>query len=429
MRHGTNRRSFLGQAALGVTAAAALRPGKALPRESASDRVRTAVIGVNGRGADLARLFASSANSEVAALCDVDARVLEKPAKQVDSISGKTPSLERDFRRLLDRKDIDAIAVATPDHWHAHLAIMACQAGKDVYVEKPASHNIIEGRRMVEAARKYDRVVQVGTQRRSAPFIHDAAEYVRTGKLGPIAMARAWIHQKRGPIGRVQASSPPAELDWDLWQGPAMRSPYRANVVHYNWHWFWNWGTGELGNNGIHAVDLARWLLGVEAPVEVSSAGGRFVFDDDGETPDTQITTWKFPGCVLQWEHRMWSDHREEGSSFGVACYGERGTLVLNDEGWTVSDSGNREGGKTSGDPQAAHVTNFLECVRSRQKPSADIEIGHLSTQLCHLGNIAYRLGMTLRFDANSAQFVDSPEANRLLGREYDPGWILPRIG
>jgi predicted dehydrogenase len=304
------------------------------------------------------------------------------------------------------------------------LTVLACQAGKDVYVEKPASHNVVEGRRMVEAARKYNRVVQLGTQRRSAPYVHEAIDRVRSGAIGKVGMARAWTHQKRHGIGHGQPAAVPPGLDYAMWQGPAPDRPYQENRVHYAWHWFWNWGTGELGNNGIHCVDLARWGLGVDAPTTVSSSGGKYTFDDDQETPDTQIATWEFPGACLVYEHRIWSNHPEEGSLFGIAFYGEKGTLIIGERGWRIED-GQAAKGQPSPDGQRLHVQNFLDCVKSRQKPNADIEIGHLSTRLCLLGNIAFRVGKKLAFDPAREAFHDA-EANALLAREYSHRFEMP---
>lgn len=383
-----------------------------------------AVIGVHGRGTDLAQGFARDPNAEVVAICDIDDAVFVKPIRVVEKITGKAPRKEKDFRRLLDDKEIDAVAVATPDHWHALITVMACQAGKDVYVEKPVSHNVVEGRRMVEAARKYDRIVQAGTQRRSSSLVQEAVAHLQTGALGKVGLARAWIHQERQPIGHGTPEPVPPGIDYAMWQGPAPDRPFIKNHFHYNWHWFWNWGTGELGNNGIHGVDVARWGLGVNAPTAVTAGGGKFVFDDDQEVPDTQVVTWEFPHTSLVWEHRMWSKHGLEGSSFGVAFYGDKGTLIIGDKGWRVED-GEPASGKGS-DSQGAHFRNFLECVKSRKAPNAQIEISHLSTRLCHLGNIAHRVGRKLYFDASTESFLHDHEANKLLSREYSSRFEMP---
>ncbi len=414
-----NRRTFL--LSTGLMAMAG-RAKAAAP----SEKVRVAVIGVRSRGTDLAREFARQPGAEVLALCDIDDAAFAKPLKEVEKIAGKAPKAEKDFRRLLDDKTIDAIVVATPDHWHAMLTVLACQAGKDVYCEKPVSHNVVEGRRMVEAARKYNRVVQAGTQRRSLPHIAEAIALVKEGSLGQVGMARTWIHQQRPNIGHGQPGPVPEGVDYAMWQGPAPDRPFYANRFHYNWHWFWNWGTGEIGNNGIHGLDVARWGLGVDAPLTVTSAGGKFFFDDDQEVPDTQVATWEFPHACLVWEHRMWTKHGEEGAGFGIAFDGEKGTLIIDDKGWRIEQGNEVTERKSPRGGQADHVANFLECLKSRARPNADIEIGHLSTRLCHLGNIAQRLGRKLKFDGATESFPGESEANGLLSREYSARFEMP---
>ncbi len=413
-----NRRVFLGAAGLAAVG------GAARTRADASERVRVAVIGVRSRGKELAVEFAQQKYAEVVAICDVDESMLRPAIAAVEDTGAKAPRTEKDFRRLLDDKSIDAVVVAAPDHWHALLAVFACQAGKDVYTEKPASHNLIEGRRMVEAARKYNRIVQLGTQRRSMPHVQDAIAFVQSGSLGKVGLARAWIHQARKPIGHGTPGPVPEGVDYAMWQGPAPDRPFMSNRFHYNWHWFWNWGTGEVGNNGIHGLDVARWGLGVDAPLRVTSGGGKYVFDDDQEVPDTQVATWEFPGCAIVWEHRMWSKHALEGSGFGIAFYGDKATLIIDEKSWHVED-GPKEGGRqTVG--QAAHIRNFLDCVKDRKAPNAEIETGHLSTRLCHLANIAHRTGRKLTFDAATETFPGDPEANKLLGREYSSRFEMP---
>lgn len=425
---GIGRRHFLmgGAGALGSLSVGLPRPFAKTTIEP-SEKVRLGVVGVRGRGLDLAQAFARHPEAEVVAVCDIDDSALGKPATAVEKLSGKAPRTLKDFRRLLDDPNIDALVVATPDHWHALATVLACQAGKDVYVEKPVSHNIVEGRRMVEAARKYKRVVQAGTQRRSSPSIKEAIEFVHSGKLGKVGMARAWITQIRPGIGHGTPGPVPDGVDYALWQGPAPERPFQANRFHYNWHWFWHWGTGELGNNGIHGIDLARWGLGVDAPIAVTSGGGKFAFDDDQEVPDTQIVTWEFPSACLVWEHRMWSKQGLGNDSFGVAFHGEKGSLLIDGKGWRVIDGDEKPAasGKAN-DGQSLHIANFLGCVKSRETPNAEIEIGHLSTRLCHLGNIAYRLGVKLSFDPTAETCPKHPQAAALLGREYNPKFEMP---
>ena len=414
---GLDRRTFLGAA--GAVALSGSLAGAA----PASERLRVGVIGTRGRGAELAREFARRPDCEVVALCDVDDASMVKPLADVEKIAGKAPRTEKDFRRLLDDKTIDAVINATPDHWHALVAVMACQAGKDVYSEKPASHNVVEGRRMVEAARKYKRVVQIGIQRRSMPHVIEATTFVRNGGIGKVGMARAWILQKRPAIGPGKPADVPAGVDYALWQGPALDRPFMSNRFHYNWHWFWNWGTGELGNNGIHGLDVARWGLGVEAPLTVTSGGGRYVFDDR-EVPDTQVVTWEFPNACITWEHRLYDKHPLEGLGFGIAFYGDKGVLTVDEKGWKVQDGAEAGGKATEG--LSAHLSNFVDCVKTRNNPNADVEIGHLSTRLCHLGNIAHRVGRKLTFDAATESFPGDAEANALLSREYSGRFEMP---
>ena len=289
--------------------------------------------------------------------------------------------------------------------------------------------NVVEGRRMVESnPRKYERIVQLGTQKRSTPHVLEAIEHIRSGGLGKVSMARAWCHQKRENIGHGHPAEVPKGVDYAMWQGPA---PERAllcpNRLHYNWHWFWHWGTGELGNNGIHGVDVARWGLGVDAPITVSSSGGKFFFDDDQETPDTQIATWEFPHCCLVCEHRIWSDHPSDKSLFGIAFLGNKGTLIVDDKGWRVEDGDGGKGARRE-EGQALHVQNFLDCVKSRQRPNADIEIGHTEHALCHLGNIAQRTGKKLTFDATTESFHDAQGRCHLLAREYSSQFAIVRF-
>ena len=415
---GIDRRTFLGSAAA-VAVSGRLAPGSA----PASERIRMGVIGVRGRGAELAREFAKRADVEVVALADIDDAAFAKGVPAVEKVTGKAPRTEKDFRKLLDDKEIDAVAVASPDHWHALMAVMACQAGKDVYTEKPASHNVVEGRRMVEAARKYKRVVQLGIQRRSMPHVIDAVAHVRAGGIGTVGMARAWILQKRPAIGPGKPADVPNGVDYAMWQGPAPDRPFMSNRFHYNWHWLWNWGTGELGNNGIHGVDVARWGLGVEAPLAVTSGGGRFVFDDR-EVPDTQVVTWEFPKACIVWEHRLYDKHPLDGLGFGIAFHGDQGVLTVDEKGWKVAD-GKEAGGKAT-EGLGAHLTNFVDCVKSRNAPNADIEVGHLSTRLCHLGNIAHRVGRKLAFDPATESIPGDAEANALLAREYSSRFEMP---
>jgi predicted dehydrogenase len=413
-----HRRDFLRASAACVALTAA---GAA---DQPSERILLAVMGVHGRGRDLVRGFSAFEDVEIAYICDVDENVVPAALKLVNSRQKRTPTVEKDIRRVLEDKNVTALAIAAPDHWHALATIWACQAGKHVYVEKPISHNLIEGRRMVEAARRYNRVVQVGTQRRSAAHVASAADLVRSGKLGKVPFARSWIGGNRKSIGHKQDASVPAGVDYDLWLGPAPERTFNPNRFHYNWHWFWDYGTGELGNNGIHGLDLARQVLGLETPNRIACGGGKYFYDDDQETPDTQIATFDFPHTCLVWEHRIWAKRDLEGQSWGVSIQGENGTLLVDDRGWRILGGG--EASEKVSDAERPHLRNFLDCIRSGNRPNADIEEGHKSTRLCHLGNIAYRTGRTLHFDAATETIRDDVEANRLLGRTYRKGFAVP---
>ena len=301
------------------------------------------------------------------AVCDVDDAMFVKPVEAVEAATGKSPRVEKDFRRLLDDKTIDAVAIATPDHWHAMLTVLACQAGKDVYVEKPASHNVVEGRRMVEAARKYNRIVQLGTQRRSTPHVQEAIEHVRSGALGKVAHGpgldpsktsqhRPWPARRRCPPG----------IDYAMWQGPAPDRPYYSNRLHYNWHWFWNWGTGELGNNGIHGVDVARWGLGVDAPIAVVlRAAASTSSTTTRRRPTPRPPPGNSPAPASSTSIGSGRTTAPKARLFGIAFYGDKGTLIIDDKGWRV-EQGDGATGKASADGQRQHVQNFLDCVKSR---------------------------------------------------------------
>jgi predicted dehydrogenase len=415
-----DRRQFLAASALSAATAA----GAA---DKPNDRVRLAVMGVHGRGKGLLSGFSSFPDVEITTIIDPDENVIGPALKAIKGdAERREPRVEKDVRKALEDRDLTALVIAAPDHWHALATVWACQAGKHVYVEKPISHNLIEGRRMVEAARKHDRVVQVGTQRRSASHVHSARDFVKGGGLGKVPMARTWIAGNRPSIGHKADSAVPQGVDYDLWTGPAPLRPFNPNRFHYEWHWHWDYGTGELGNNGIHGLDVIRAVLGLEAPERVTSGGGRNFYDDDRQTPDTQVAVFDFPGCTVTWEHRIWSKTGQEGEGFGVILYGEKGTLIFDRKGWHVIDG--VEGSDKAVDPEKAHLRNFLDCVKEGRRPNADIEEGHKSTRLCHLGNVAFRTGHVLRFDAAMETVVGDATATALLGRTYRKGFELPKV-
>jgi predicted dehydrogenase len=415
------RRSFL-QGSLGV-ASALTALNYAHAADEPNEKVRLAVMGVRGRGRQLIQGFTALPDVEIVALVDPDENVVPQALKTVAERQRREPTVEKDIRKVLENRDVQGVIIAAPDHWHALGTIWACQAGKDVYVEKPLSHNLVEGRRMVDAARRYNRIVQVGTQRRSGGHYISAAEFVRSGKLGKIPFARTWIAGNRRPIGKRADAAVPNGVDYDLWLGPAPQRAFNPNRFHYNWHWFWDYGTGELGNNGIHALDLARWLLNLEAPTRISSGGGKFFYDDDQETPDTHMAVYDFANCSILWEHRIWSRTGFEGEPWGVVLYGEKGNLIFDKDGWHVQD-GDAAADKTQ-PTDAPHYRNFVDCIKSRRRPNADVEEGHKSARLCHLGNIAIRTSKTLQFDVKTETTQDA-DANRLLSRTYRRPFEVP---
>jgi predicted dehydrogenase len=415
----SDRRSFLG---------ASLATLPALTVAAAADnpmrKVVMGIIGLRGRGKDLLRGFSAFDDVEIAYVCDPDLNVVPRVLKELPARHKRQPKVVQDMRDIFSDKSVDAVAVAAPDHWHALATVWACQANKHVYVEKPISHNLVEGRRMVQAARKYNRVVQVGTQRRSGEYVAKAAEVVRSGKLGKVPFARAWIAGHRKSIGKKADAAVPDKVDYNLWLGPAPERPFNHNRFHYNWHWFWDYGTGELGNNGIHGLDVIRWMLDLDAPQRVTSGGGKFFYDDDQQTPDTMTVTFDFPHCSVVWEHRIWAKTGLRNESFGIELVGEKGTLVIDGKGWHVENGPELAEKATA--IERPHLRNFLDCIASGKRPAADIEEGHRSTRLCHLGNIAFRLGRVVRFDATTESIPGDAEAAKLLSRTYRKGFVLP---
>ncbi len=402
----------------------------------ANDRVRLAGIGIRGQGRFLTGQFAAQKDVDLAWLCDIDPGVYERAAKLAVEKSGNKPPFVQDLRRVLDDKTVDGVYIATPDHWHGPATIMACDAGKDVYVEKPASHNLREGRLMIQAAHRNKRVVQLGTQSRSRPSTIRAIEQIHAGRIGKIRMAKAWDVQLRDFIGHKADSPVPQGVDYDTWTGPAPLLPFNENRFHYNWHWHWNYGTGDIGNDGIHQMDMARWALGVDLPVAVSGMGRKLHFDDDQQTPDTMNLTYDFGDKVLQFEMRIWNPYGMEGQENGVAVYGTSGAIhigrwngsgnwgfrVYDEKGVLVEDRS-----KNEDDRNDAHHRNFVETIRSRKSPNASIEIGHASTSLCHLGNIVARTGRNVRYDAQNEIVVADADANKLIRRDYRQHWAVPK--
>ena len=393
-----------------------------------NDRIRVAIMGVNGRGAALARGFAADPRAEVVTLCDVDQRVAGPLAESMCKDGGRTPQVEGDIRRVLDDAAVDVLAVAAPNHWHAPATILGCRTGKHVYVEKPCSHTAEEGELAEAAAREHNRVVTMGTQRRSWPAIQAGIAKVHDGTLGEVHFCSSWYAARRGSIGTVQPSPPPEWLDWTLWQGPAPEQPFKSNIVHYNWHWHRHWGNGELGNNGVHGLDLARWGLAVDFPLTVTAGGGRFYFEDDQETPDTMNVAYTFPGGkMITWEGLSCTPDGVDHTGFGTWFLGTEASLVLTSRGgWRLTDPKGKlieEGESAGGD--GVHIGNFLNCVIDGGRPNADIAEAHRSTLLCHLGNIAYRTSGSLATRADDCHIVGNAAAEALWGREYRDGWNI----
>lgn len=435
-----NRRDFIRQSALAGTGLL-LSPSVFSIGRLQSEKVVVGVVGTNSRGNYLARMFAQLPNVEVGYICDVDANVLNKTIAEIEKLTGKKPKGEKDVRKLLEVKDLDAVVIAAPDHWHAPATLMALKAGKHVYVEKPCSHNPAEGEMLVAAASKYNRLVQMGNQRRSFPKMIEAVQALREGTVGRVYFAKGWYANARKPIGVGKVTPVPAHLDYELWQGPAPRKPYKDNLIHYNWHWFWNWGTGEALNNGTHEIDLMRWGLGVEYPTKVVSGGGRFAYKDDWETPDTQTITYEFPNnTAISWEGRSCNDYDEVKSGRGVIFYGEKGTMVIpGGDDYKVYELGSKLLKEVKTDIQQAdatntmgmgekldslHLQNFVDAIRGKAKLNSPIAEGHKSTLLPQLGNIAYRSGSTVYCDTNG-QIKDNKIANALWSREYEKGWEM----
>ena len=429
-----NRRHFIMSTAV-MTAGATVR-GLASP----NDTVRVGVVGCGGRGSSHVSAWSSQPNVEVAALCDVDQSHIADKLKGLASRGAKTPATYVDLRKMLEDKSIDAISIASPNHWHTLQTIWACQAGKDVYVEKPCSHNVFESQQIVAAARKYDRIVQQGSQSRSSPALQEAVQKLKDGEFGEVYMARGLCYKWRDTIGKTPVSPVPAGVDYDLWTGPAPMREFTKNRFHYNWHWFWDTGNGDLGNQGIHEVDIARWGLGVTHPTKVSAIGGKFMFDDDQETPNTISASYEFDvdgkKKMMTFEVRHWISPHEAGingekpgNTIGNQFYGSKGYLVIDNYNKYYSFMGKDQTPGPAATKRDEHWANFIGAVRSRKRQdlTAEIEEGALSCNLMHLANISYRLGRTLHWDAKTMTVVNDPEANKMLTRAYRAPYVVPK--
>ena len=436
------RRAFLNAAGSGIAAAAGILATASKAKASPNDRVQHAVIGLGGQGRAHARTFAALKNCDLVAICDVD------PARR-DQAAGEIPAPARPkkyehFQKILDDPAIDSVSIATPDHWHAPIALAALLAGKHVYVEKPCCHNVHEGRRLAAAAARSGKCVQHGTQSRSGQGIQEAIRFLREGGLGKVRMAKAINHQLREPIGRSPVTQAPPGVNYDLWTGPAPAHPFTQNRWHYNWHWFWDYGSGDMGNDGIHQIDVARWGLGVEYPKQTNATGGQLFYDDDHETPDTQTVVFDYGICHLVYEMRLWTNYKLEGHDNGTIFYGDNGILEIGRRGCEVTLIGEETKRIGGGGDFDENVKNFVDCIRADDPKSLNspIDEGVVSSILCHLGNIGTRVARNLRYDPATGTTTvyrsdptDDPatgkitgdeEANRLLTRHYRSGYELP---
>ena len=460
-----SRRDFLKTGAKSIAVAAAGSSLRAWGDQrkilGANNRVRVAIVGLRGRGEDHIQSYGTLPNVEIAALCDIDDNVMSERLAGLQKL-GCQPKAYKDIRKVLDDKSIDAVSIATPHHWHALMAIWACQAGKDVYVEKPCAHNLWEGGQIVRAAAKYNRIVQHGTQSRSNPAVIEAVQKIQKEALiGDVYLSRGLCFKWRDTIGHTPVSPVPAGVDYDLWTGPAPLQPFTKNHFHYNWHWFWDYGNGDLGNQGIHQMDIARWGLGLGFPNKISAIGGHFMFDDDQQTPNTLNCAFEYdlPGgkrALLEFEVRHWISNHEAGigqrrdasaasaetahgglgpkegtyNSVGNIFYGSKGYLAIdNVSGYKSWLGQEQQPGPSAPETKENHFENFIECVISRKKEDlrAPIEEGHFSSGLAHLANASYRLGRTLNFDPET-QLVKSDDAANQMLRDGDRGYRAPFV-
>ncbi len=435
-----SRRDFNKTAAMAAAGLALSAGPGARSVLGANDRVGIGLIGAGGMGQGDLRDFLRTGQVDCVAIADPYQPHLDDAATMT---FGRAKTY-KDFRRVLEHKDINAVIIATPDHWHAIPMIAACEAGKDVYQEKPLSHTLFEGRKMVEAATKHNRVVQVGTQQRSGEHFQKAVELVRSGKIGKVTLAETWIHGNQYPegIGNPEDSDPPPWFDWDWWLGPAPKRPYNVNRGIYNFRWFWDYSGGILTDWGTHLMDVVHWAMGVDAPKTIMATGGKYVLEDNRETPDTLEVLYQYPASavsgkefVARFSNRVANTHGPDGHSYGIQFYGTDGTLFIDRGGYTLWPEASRQGPErfTSGSVISSggsaqhypHVLNFLDCLKSRQKPASDVETMHRSTSAGLLGAIALKLGRKLTWDAQAEQFPGDAEANKLLTKEYRKPWIV----
>ena len=436
------RREFLDSLAVGAAGVALGTTAKSYSRIlGANDRLNFAVIGLNGRGyAHLDSLKANKSVARISHVCDVDTNILKKFADATTKEMGEAPDAVVDFRQILEQKNVDAITIATPDHWHAPMAIAGLQAGKHVYLEKPCSHNPAEGTMLIQAQQKYGKLVQMGTQQRSSPYTIEIVEKIHGGVIGRPYYAKAWYSNTRKSIGIGKETAVPPQLNWDLWQGPVPRRPYRDNVQPYNWHWFRIYGTGEALNNGTHEVDVCRWALGVDYPKRVTASGGRYQFKDDWQFYDTLVTSFEYDDCLISWEGKSCQGMKFYGRDRGCAIMGTTGTVVMDRDGYEIYDlKGNKTSefkvGSTTSSADTvgrdsmteAHFANFIAAIRKGEKLHAPIEVGNISVTMLHVSNIAWELNREMHLDPSDGHIQKDAEAMAMWSREYEKGWA-PRV-
>jgi predicted dehydrogenase len=436
--HRVSRRRFLQQSAWATSAGSLALGGAFAPRivragePAPSEKVRLGIIGCGGMGQGDLECFFLNPEVDCVVVCDVDESHIAKGVEICEKKRNHKPDSVKDFRRVLDRKDVDVVLIATPDHWHALPMVMACQAGKDVYVEKRLAKTIDEGRAMLEATHKHKRVVQMGSQWRSCKHIIEATEMIRSGKLGKVSLVRGWAYLDWLPsIGKPPDGQPPAGVDYNMWLGPAAERPFNPNRFHFNFRWFWDYAGGLMTDWGVHLINMMLMGMGEEWPRSVFSSGGKFVFDDNSETPDSQIAVYEFPSYMLIWEHKAGLNNGLNSRSWGIEWSGTEGTIFLNDEGWEVRTErkqANLDSQKKPGspDPRPAHVRNFLDCVKTRQAPVLNLDVAHRVSTIAHLGNLAYRSGRKVVWDSQQERVVGDAEADKLVGVRYREPWSLP---
>jgi predicted dehydrogenase len=432
------RRDFLDALGVGAAALAVQTTAKSYAQIMGSnDRLNVAVIGLNGRAyAHLSSLKANRSAARISYVCDVDGTILKKFADTTQREMGEAPAAEKDFRHILEVKEVDAITIATPDHWHAPMAIAGLKAGKHVYVEKPCSHNPAEGEMLVRAQQKYGKLVQMGTQQRSSSHTIEIIDKIRGGIVGRPYMAKSWYINTRKPIGVGKEVPVPAQLDWDLWQGPARRRPYKDNVHPYNWHWFKVYGTGETLNNGTHEVDVCRWALGVDYPKRVSSSGGRYQFKDDWEFYDTLVTSFEYEDAMISWEGKSCQGMKYYGRGRGSTIMGTTGTVLIDRDGYEIYDAQGKKtseykvGGTTESSDLIgrdsmtdAHFSNFIAAIRKGEKLNAPVAVGNVAVTMLQLSNIAWEVKRELHLDTKDGRIQNDADALKMWEREYEKGW------